>query len=112
MFRLLGVSLLATGLAVAQAGAEAPAPFPEFSAKRVKPPKAGVTRRIDIQIEPAPALAAVPDAVATPSGAIAPRAPDSYDWFWEKISPSRAATASTSCAPPWGPMSRPRWCWR
>ena len=88
MFRLLGVSLLATGLAVAQAGAEAPAPFPEFSAKRVKPPKAGVTRRIDIQIEPAPALAAVPDAVATPSGAIAPRAPGSYDWFWEKISPA------------------------
>ena len=90
MFRLLGVSLIAAGLAVAQAGAQTPAPFPEFSAKRIKAPKAGTTRRIDIQIEPAPTPAAVPDVVATPSGAIAPRAPGAYDWFWEKISPDAA----------------------
>ena len=77
------VSLLATGSAWAQA------PFPEFSAKRIKPPKAG-EKRITIQIDPADQMRAVPSAVATPTGAIAPRAPGSYDWFWEKVSPAAA----------------------
>ncbi|MDF1729174.1 MAG: lytic transglycosylase domain-containing protein [Sulfitobacter sp.] len=83
----LAVGLLASGPALA----EAPAPFPEFSAKRVKPPKPG-QKRITIQIDPAAQAPAAPAAVATPSGAITPRTVGSFDWFWAKISP--AATSS------------------
>ena len=90
MHRILTVSLLAGVLSVAAAHAEGPAPFPEFSAKRVKPPKAGNLNRINIQIDPAAQLAAVPAAVAQPSGAIVPAAPGQYDWFWAKISPDAA----------------------
>ena len=63
-----------------------PPPFKDFSAKRVKPPKAGVRKRITVQIEPA-----VPDAVApaaqTNDDAAAPSAQARYDWFWEDVSP-------------------------
>ena len=31
---------------------------------------------------------AVPDVVATASGAIVPLAPGQYDWFWERVSPA------------------------
>ena len=77
---------------VSSAFAEGPKPFPEFSAKRVKPPKASVGKRIKIQIEPS-AVATVP--VAKPKTqntdvvAAAPRS-GSYDWFWNKVSPAAA----------------------
>ncbi len=72
--------------------AEGPKPFPEFSAKRVKPPKASVGKRIKIQIDPA-VVAAVP--VAKPStpkgdGSVAAPRKGSYDWFWDKVSPAAA----------------------
>ncbi len=89
MYRFIGYSLLAAFLAVAPSHAEGPKPFPEFSAKRIKPPKAG-EKRITIQIDPTAQVVAVPAAVATPSGAIVPKAPGSYDWFWEKVSPEAA----------------------
>ncbi|MGJ5619334.1 lytic transglycosylase domain-containing protein [Sulfitobacter sp. MF3-043] len=90
MYRIFGISLLAGTLAVAPCLAEGPAPFPEFSAKRIKPPKSGSSNRINIQIDPAAPLKAVPAAVAQPSGAIAPKAPGQYDWFWAKVSPDAA----------------------
>ncbi|MGC1496329.1 MAG: lytic transglycosylase domain-containing protein [Sulfitobacter sp.] len=92
MYRILIVSLLAGVLSVAQGHAEGPAPFPEFSAKRIKPPKAGNTNRINIQIDPAAQVVATPAAVAQPSGAIAPKAPGQFDWFWAKVSPDAAKT--------------------
>jgi soluble lytic murein transglycosylase-like protein len=87
MTRSLMVPLL-LGLLFAQPVlAEGPKPFPDFQAKRVKPPKPGA-KRITIQIDPAAAPA--PQAVATPSGAVVPKAAGSFGWFWDKISPAAA----------------------
>lgn len=90
MYRLFTVSLLAGVLSVVQGHAEGPAPFPEFSAKRIKPPKSGSSNRINIQIDPAAQIKPVAAAVAQPSGAIAPKAPGQFDWFWAKVSPEAA----------------------
>ena len=95
---------LTTALAVAastiwaQASlADAPAPFPDFKAKRVKPPEAGSKLpRITVQIDPAEfeRMRARPQKPETP-----PEAPEAtpdrpatktaarYDWFWDKVSP-------------------------
>ncbi len=89
MYRIFGISLFAGVLAVASAHAEGPAPFPEFSAKRVKPPKPG-EKRTFVQIDPAAQLKAVPAAVLDPSGAIVPKSPGQFDWFWAKVSPEAA----------------------
>ena len=86
MFRLITVSLVAGALAGSVLWAEAPKPFPTFEAKRVKPPQPGSTNRINVFIEPK--VMAVPDVVATASGAIVPLAPGQYDWFWERVSPA------------------------
>jgi len=90
MYRFFGYSLLLACLAAPAGHADAPKPFPKFESKRVKPPKAGQTGRITIQIDNAPAAAATPDAVASESGAIAAKAPGRYDWFWDKVSPDVA----------------------
>ncbi|SFT00091.1 Transglycosylase SLT domain-containing protein [Sulfitobacter marinus] len=88
MFRLFVIALMAGVLAVPMLWADAPKPFPQFEAKRVKPPKPGSRNRINVFIEPqAPTT---PQVVATPSGAIAPIAPGQFDWFWDKVSPDRA----------------------
>ncbi|SFE58121.1 Transglycosylase SLT domain-containing protein [Sulfitobacter brevis] len=89
MHNIISYTLLAGLIAVGPTFAEVPAPFPEFTSKRVKPPKAG-QKRITIQIDPTVQLKATPAAVAVPSGAIVPKAPGSYDWFWEKVSPEAA----------------------
>lgn len=88
MIRFITSSLLAGLLCVSPAGAEGPKPFPEFSAKRVKPPKSGSTNRINIQIDPAaPVVAAAPapDVASVPATR---QTPGQYDWFWEKVSPA------------------------
>lgn len=90
MFRLISVSLIVGVLAAPMLWADSPKPFPKFEAKRVKPPKPGSTNRINVFIEPQ--IAAVPQAVATPSGAIAPVAPGQFDWFWARISPDAASS--------------------
>lgn len=75
---LAAVLLLAGPLA-----AEAPAPFPEFSAKRLGPPKAGAGKRITVQIDPTVVVRAAPARPLPESGA-----PESaYSWFWEEVSP-------------------------
>ena len=88
MFRLLTVSLIVGALAVPALWADAPKPFPDFQAKRVKPPKPGSTNRINVFIEPQADPA--PDVVATPSGSIARTAPGQFGWFWDRISPDAA----------------------
>ncbi len=75
-----------------------PAPFPEFEAKRVKPPKAGTKRRITVQIDPT----AVPPRRAAPAATPAPDVPKisagprvavgNYDWFWDRVSPEISAS--------------------
>ncbi|MFY0662338.1 MAG: lytic transglycosylase domain-containing protein [Shimia sp.] len=65
--------------------AEGPKPFPDFSAKRVKPPQAGQGKRITVQIAPA----VVPEAQASEDTEVV--APGSgvgaMAWFWEEVSP-------------------------
>lgn len=87
MIRLLISSLVVGLMCASSLTADTPAPFPEFSAKRIKPPKSGSTNRINIQIEPvvekAPETAASPAPTDQPADA----SPGQYDWFWAKISP-------------------------
>lgn len=75
---------------VIPAWAEAPKPFPDFSAKRVKPPKPGQGKRITVQIEPS-----APEATVAPLAPIEGEAPSvvvgSYGWFWSAISPKLSA---------------------
>jgi soluble lytic murein transglycosylase-like protein len=94
MQRFIAMALLAAGVAAGPSHAEGPAPFPEFSAKRIKPPKPG-QKRITVQIDPAAVqLAAAPK--PKPPGApvshsgVAALKPGSYAWFWDKISPEAA----------------------
>lgn len=89
MIRFSTLSLLAIIFCVNPSFAEAPKPFAEFSAKRVKPPKAGNTNRINIQIDPA-APAPVTKVAASPSGSITRQHLGQYGWFWEKVSPEAA----------------------
>ncbi len=85
--RMVFVIGLCVSALAAPALAEAPKPFPEFSAKRIKPPSRGSKKRITVQIEPSqtpvyakPSEAASPN---TPSASPAAR----YGWFWETVSP-------------------------
>jgi len=75
------------------AAAQSPKPFPDFEAKRIKPPKAAVGNRINIQIDPAapaPAPAAsASDQTNSPAQRDASR-PGQYAWFWDKVSPDAA----------------------
>lgn len=90
MYRFICVSLISACLSGTPVNAESPPAFPEFSAKRVKPPKAGTRKRITIQIDPSQvALKPVrkKDPTLTPSGNVAPPASGQYDWFWAKVSP-------------------------
>ena len=66
-----------------------PLPFPDFSAKRVKPPSSGAKKRITVQIAPQ-----VPNiSTAAPAPSAQPRASggDTLAWFWNEISPSLEA---------------------
>ena len=85
MRRMIGVAVLAATLGMGAAWAEPP-PFPEFSAKRVKPPGADAKKRITVQIAPQ-----APAAPSEPAGsAPQPRAPgaETLAWFWQDVSPS------------------------
>lgn len=87
---IAGVGVVAIAIGVLtltrdMAHAQGPAPFPEFQAKRVKPPSSGSTNRITIQIDPEEA--AVAAAPAPAAAGTAPAAPGSYGWFWDKVSP-------------------------
>lgn len=94
------------------ARAEAPAPFPEFQAKRMVVPGAQVAarpdparKRITVQIDPAEqarALAALPKhsaPAAAPEAAPGPAAKGSYDWFWDQVSPALADAGSARLTP-------------
>lgn len=61
-----------------------PKPFPDFQAKRIKPPKAGSGPRINVQIAPQPAAAPAPASAATPGAA--PAAKGALGWYWTHVS--------------------------
>jgi soluble lytic murein transglycosylase-like protein len=76
------------------AWAEGPAPFPEFEAKRIKPPAPGTRKRITVQIEPdqapAPAQVTAQEDGSISVGTGGGTSPGRYAWFWDKISPELA----------------------
>jgi len=92
MVRIFLTSLSLCGLLCGGALAEGPKPFPKFEAKRIKPPKAGSTNRIRIQIDPTAQQApkAKPAAEAPAEAGTTDASPGSYDWFWAKVSPEAA----------------------
>jgi hypothetical protein len=74
---------------------EAPVPFPEFSAKRVKPPVPGSGKRITVQIDPATQFRKVapkPDEIEDAPGSKSEPI-GHYVWFWDKVSPKLSQTA-------------------
>ncbi len=84
IFTMAAAALIAGGMMPAPVRGEAPPPFPEFTFKRVKPPKPGTNKRITIQIEPEERVAAKP----APAPDNAARPPTGrYGWFWESVSP-------------------------
>jgi soluble lytic murein transglycosylase-like protein len=100
--------ILAIGLALAgphTSFAEVVTSGGDFTFRRVKPPVAGATARITVQIDPveqARVLAALPKvelyaapAADTPPSPQLPSGPvaHTYDWFWETIPPSKDAGA-------------------
>lgn len=89
MYRIIYLSLLGGILLTLPSWAEGPKPFPDFNAKRVKPPKPG-GKMITIQIDPA--AATEPGVVNNPGGpppsaVTSASALGQYQWFWDKISP-------------------------
>ena len=75
-----------------------PAPFADFSAKRVKPPKPG-QKRITVQIAPRANPAVPPPPVKAPQAVAAAAAvPEGlppaaqYGWFWSTVSPELSDT--------------------
>lgn len=75
--------------ATAPVWAESPPAFPDFKPKFVKPPKSGVRKRVNVQINrPAPAVTPDPAVTIAPSGEVSRPKKGQYDWFWAKISPN------------------------
>ncbi len=95
MRKNIKICLLAAMLTVPHAGAHAddPPPFPEFTFKMGKPPKAGAAKRITVQIEPGDQIA--PPATARPDDAPdVPARVTQYDWFWDAIPPGYSDTGA------------------
>lgn len=87
MKRYLTAACLAVSLGMAGGPVWAePAPFPDFSAKRVKPPASGAKKRITVQIAPQ----TVPTPTVPTAPVAKPRAPggETLAWFWSDVSPS------------------------
>lgn len=93
-FRAALLALTACAMPLAAWGQSVqPRPFPQFEAKRVKPPQPGTGKRITVQIEPAPEPAPKPaeeltepaPAAKSPQGS--GQVPGRYGWFWDKVAP-------------------------
>lgn len=101
-------AFLLSGL-VSPAWGESPPPFPEFQAKRVKPPKPGQRKRITVQIEPQDQVqftAKAPEASASTSAL--PVVPgQTYDWFWQTTSPDIAQSGPGRLEPALVSLSNP-----
>lgn len=88
MKRYVVVALFAICVGAGTSVAEPP-PFPDFSAKRVKPPSSSAQKRITVQIAPqAPIL---PSAAPAPQSQPRATGEETLAWFWSDISPSMEA---------------------
>ncbi|WP_441347473.1 lytic transglycosylase domain-containing protein [Shimia sp. MMG029] len=99
--------MIFAGVATA-VSAEGPKPFPDFSAKRVKPPTAGQAKRITVQITPdAPDVATAPTAGI--GGGVAPSGPRAQplEWFWADVSPDVSASGPGRLEPALMRLSNP-----
>ncbi|PSL22374.1 lytic transglycosylase domain-containing protein [Shimia abyssi] len=102
---LIATTLCMVGVALPSFAESAP-PFLDFEAKRVKPPKPGQRKRITVQIEPhapqvlSPSVQSTSTAVSAPVG-------QSYDWFWETVSPDITATGPGRLEPALVRLSNP-----
>lgn len=104
MKRSFVMVLVALSFSLGSVAADPP-PFPEFSAKRVKPPSSGAKKRITVQIAPqAPSLPS-----AAPKATLQPRAPgaETLAWFWSDISPSIDAQGPGRLEPALNRLSNP-----
>lgn len=101
--RLIWTLLIANLLGFGNAWAEDPAPFPDFTFKRVKIPQSGSSGRITVQIDPS----AIPVVVEpkepeeteeteapTDIDKESPKPAGLYDWYWELVSPSLVDASS------------------
>jgi len=92
-------ALICAGIICASGGVwanDGPAPFPDFTFKRVKPPAADATRRITVQIAPQVQTpsAAPQGSQTTQVAAAAPSAPLPFGWFWAEMDAKASADAS------------------
>ena len=72
--------------------AQTPSAFPEFEAKRVRPPQPGTRQRITIQIEEPQAPAALGVNSTDPGEGGSEQPVGRYAWFWDLVSPDLAAS--------------------
>ncbi|MYM54856.1 lytic transglycosylase domain-containing protein [Thalassovita mangrovi] len=91
--------------AAAPVRAEGPAPFADFTFKRVKPPQPG-QKRITVQIDPAEQAARLAAVVASrPAEAAKPPDPAQgpqagrFGWFWQTVSPEIAQAGAGRLEP-------------
>lgn len=110
---MAGALALTMGLAV-PVGAESPPAFPDFKAKRIKPPKAGAGQRIKIQITPEDMARQRGRALdkTSPAEALAQEDPvaaraASYAWFWEHVSPDLSDSGPGRLRPALEKLSNP-----
>ncbi|MBN9889705.1 lytic transglycosylase domain-containing protein [Salipiger abyssi] len=107
MFRTMGLMALVAVFCAGVLPADSPPPFPEFSAKRVKPPKPGAKKRVTVQI--APVSGTKPAAPVAENAAPSGRAggEGSFPWFWETVSPTLAASGPGRLEPALVKLSAP-----
>ncbi|MEL7213221.1 MAG: lytic transglycosylase domain-containing protein [Pseudomonadota bacterium] len=77
---ILSILALLTGSGVL---ADEPEPFPDFTFKKVTPPKAGSGKRIRVQIDTATGAIKAPSVTQD----TAPAAKPVYEWYWAEVSP-------------------------
>ncbi|WP_435230153.1 lytic transglycosylase domain-containing protein [Pseudopelagicola sp. nBUS_20] len=82
-------------------------PFPQFEAKRVKPPKPGQTKRINVQIEPLKSLQAPVENQSTSATTAPTIANQNYAWFWDTISPDVSASGPGRLEPALNRLGNP-----
>jgi len=75
------------------AAPEVPAPYPDFTFRRVTPPKPGATRRITVQITPGAAQPDAPARLAPEQGG------GRYGWYWALVSPALGESRPGRLAP-------------
>lgn len=106
MKRFTTVALCAMSLTFGGVQAE-PAPFPDFSAKRVKPPGSGAKKRITVQITPQDVARVAPPATPAPQTGARPSGTDTLGWFWSAVSPALDAQSPGRLEPALIRLSNP-----